>query len=171
MTNLQPSQVRLLLYSNDIDLEGIIAVTSTWLPTEVHPETLHDIVTGYRLAHPNLLKHSNDYPLPESIDSIIVGGNPTYGMAEIGEGHDSPGSELIIRVVDKDDERIVHLGLWGGANTLAQALWKVRETRSEEEVDRFVEKMQVYAISDQVGLLSLCGKRLLRAKAAVVVLG
>lgn len=71
-------------------------------------------------------------------------------MAEIGEGHDSPGSELLIRVVDKDDQRMVHLGLWGGANTLAQALWKVRATRSKDELDKFVEKMQVYAISDQV---------------------
>lgn len=50
-------------------------------------------------------------------------------MAEIGEGHDSPGSELIIKAADKADERMLHLGLWGGANTLAQALWKVRSTR------------------------------------------
>jgi hypothetical protein len=76
-------------------------------------------------------------------------------MAEIGEGHDSPGSDLIIRVVDKEDERMVHLGLWGGANTLAQALWKVRSTRSKAEVDKFIAKMQVYAISDQVGTVPL----------------
>ncbi|GHJ87943.1 hypothetical protein NliqN6_4345 [Naganishia liquefaciens] len=143
------SFVRLLLYTNDIDLEGVIAVTSAFLPTEVHPETLHDIVQGYRLAHPNLLRHSADYPSADYVDSIIAAGNPTFGMAEIGEGHDSAGSELLIRVVDKDDQRLVHLGLWGGANTLAQALWKVRATRSKEELDRFVDKMQVYAISDQ----------------------
>ena len=139
-----------MLYTNDIDLEGVIAVTSAFLPTEVHPETLHDIVQGYRLAHPNLLRHSADYPSADYVDSIIAAGNPTFGMAEIGEGHDSAGSELLIRVVDKDDQRLVHLGLWGGANTLAQALWKVRATRSKEELDRFVDKMQVYAISDQV---------------------
>jgi hypothetical protein len=122
-------QVRLLLYSNDIDIEGVIAVTSTWLPNEVHPETLNDIVTGYRAVHGNLLKHSPDYPTAEYIDSVIVPGNPTYGMAEIGEGHDSPGSDLIIKAADREDERMLHLGLWGGANTLAQALWKVRSTR------------------------------------------
>jgi hypothetical protein len=118
-----------LLYSNDIDIEGVIAVTSTWLRDEVHPETLHDIVTGYRAVHHNLVKHSPDYPTAEYIDSIIVPGNPTYGMADIGEGHDSAGSDLIITVVDKDDDRMVHLGLWGAANTLAQALWKIRSTR------------------------------------------
>lgn len=75
-------------------------------------------------------------------------------MPEIGEGRDSVGSELIIRAVDKEDDRIVHLGLWGGANTLAQVLWKVRSTRSEEEVNAFIEKMQVYAISDQVRILA-----------------
>ena len=117
------------MYSNDIDIEGVIAVTSTWLPNEVHPQTLNDIVTGYRAVHGNLLKHSPDYPTAEYIDSVIVPGNPTYGMAEIGEGHDSPGSELIIKAADKEDERMLHLGLWGGANTLAQALWKVRSTR------------------------------------------
>jgi hypothetical protein len=39
--------------------------------------------------------------------------------------------------------------VWGGANTLAQALWKVRQTRSPEELDRFVAKLRVYTISDQ----------------------
>jgi hypothetical protein len=122
-------QVRLLLYSNEIDIEGVVATTSTWLPSEVHPQTLHDIVKGYREVHHNLLKHSLDYPTADHIDSLIVPGNPTFGMAEIGDGHDSEGSELIIRIVDKDDDRLVHVGLWGGANTLAQALFKVRATR------------------------------------------
>jgi len=107
----------------------VIAVTSTWLPDQVHPETLNDIVQGYQQVHHNLLKHSPDYPTAEYIDSVIVPGNPTFGMAEIGEGHDSAGSQLIIQAVDKEDDRLLHMGLWGGANTLAQALWKVRATR------------------------------------------
>lgn len=31
-----------------------------------------------------------------------------------------------------------------------QALWRVRKVRSQEEVERFVSKVQVYGISDQV---------------------
>ena len=34
----QMSLVRFLLYSNEIDVEGLIATTSTWQKTAVHPE-------------------------------------------------------------------------------------------------------------------------------------
>lgn len=39
--------------------------------------------------------------------------------------------------------------MWGGPNTLAQALWKLRRTRLKAEVDRLTAKLRVYAISDQ----------------------
>src|SRR5580704_13306892 len=39
----QMSFVRLLLYSNELDLETIIASTSTWQRTKTHPETMHSI--------------------------------------------------------------------------------------------------------------------------------
>ena len=39
--------------------------------------------------------------------------------------------------------------IWGGSADLAQALWKVRATRSPEELDRFVSKLRVHAIGDQ----------------------
>jgi hypothetical protein len=41
------------------------------------------------------------------------------------------------------------ISVWGGANCLAQALWKIKQTRSAEAVKRFVEKLKVYTISDQ----------------------
>ena len=70
-------------------------------------------------------------------------------MEGVGEGKDSPGSELLIRAVDRDDPRPLWVTVWGGPNVLAQALWKVRATRSPEELARFVAKLRVYAISDQ----------------------
>jgi hypothetical protein len=39
--------------------------------------------------------------------------------------------------------------VWGGPNCLAQALWKVRATRTPEALARFVAKLRVYTISDQ----------------------
>ncbi|HEV7380314.1 MAG TPA: nucleoside hydrolase-like domain-containing protein, partial [Dyadobacter sp.] len=36
-----------------------------------------------------------------------------------------------------------------GANCLAQALWKVRMTRSPEDLQRFISKIRMYTISDQ----------------------
>lgn len=37
----------------------------------------------------------------------------------------------------------------GGGNTLAQALWKIKQERTEKEVDKFLNKLRVYAITDQ----------------------
>ena len=36
----QMSFVRLLLYSNEFEIEGIVATTSTWQKSAVHPETM-----------------------------------------------------------------------------------------------------------------------------------
>ena len=54
----QMSFVRLLLYSNEFDLETIIASTSTWQRTKTHPETMHSIVEAYGQVRPNLLLHA-----------------------------------------------------------------------------------------------------------------
>jgi len=70
-------QVRLLLYSNDIDFRGVIAVTPIWLRNEVHPKTLSSLAERYRLAQPNALKHDERHSSPEHIVSIILSGNRT----------------------------------------------------------------------------------------------
>lgn len=62
---------------------------------------------------------------------------------------DSEGSDWIIKTVDSEDSRPVWVLIWGGPNCLAQALWKVKETRSVQDVEKFVKKLRVYAISDQ----------------------
>ena len=71
------------------------------------------------------------------------------GIKVIGEGNDSPGSELLIRLADEDDSRPIYVAAWGGANTLAQAIWRVKQTRSAEELKRFVHKFRLYTITDQ----------------------
>ena len=70
-------------------------------------------------------------------------------MDAVGDGKSTPGSKHIIEVVDKADERPVWVTVWGGANTLAQALWDVKATRDQASVDRFTGKIRVYTISDQ----------------------
>jgi hypothetical protein len=70
-------------------------------------------------------------------------------MDGVGEGKDSPGSERLIKVVDCEDSRPLWVTVWGGPAVLAQALYKVRSTRSKEELDKFVAKLRVYTISDQ----------------------
>ena len=62
---------------------------------------------------------------------------------------DSPGSDLIIQRLEAGDPRPLWVSVWGGANTLAQALYRLRATRSEPELQRLLGKLRVYAISDQ----------------------
>jgi hypothetical protein len=54
--------IRLLLYSNQIDIEGLIATTSVHQKTRVAPETFRKIIDGYSKVQPNLLKHEQGFP-------------------------------------------------------------------------------------------------------------
>jgi len=141
--------VRLLLYSNIIDIEGIIATTSTHQRDRVAPETVHTIIDAYGKVQPNLVKHEEGFPSAEELHDLVKRGLPLYGMEGVGEGNDSEGSEWIIRALEKNDPRPLWISVWGGPNTLAQALWKIRETRSEAEANRMIDKLRVYTISDQ----------------------
>jgi plastocyanin len=76
-------------------------------------------------------------------------GSTRAGIGVIGEGNDSPGSELLIRLADEDDPRPIWVCSWGGANTFSQAIWKVQQTRSAEELKAFLRKFRLYTITDQ----------------------
>jgi hypothetical protein len=143
------SMVRFLTYTNQWDVEGLIATTSVHQRNRVAPERIRRIVEAYGKVRNNLLLHEKGYPETEYLLSRIKPSVPKYGMNAVGPENDSEGSEHIIAVVDKKDDRPVWIPVWGGANCLAQALWKVRQTRSPEEVDAFVAKIRVYTISDQ----------------------
>ena len=51
------SMIRLLLYSNVIDIEGLAASTSTHMKHNVNPQILNQLITAYGKVRPNLLKH------------------------------------------------------------------------------------------------------------------
>jgi len=145
----QMSFVRLLLYSNEIEIEGLVAATSTWQRTVSHPETMHRIISLYGQVQPNLLKHTSGWPTAAELDQKVSSGQPGYGMAAVGNGKSSPGSQQLIKAADRDDPRPLWITIWGGANTLAQALTDVRATRSPAELANLVAKLRVYSISDQ----------------------
>ncbi len=145
----QMSLVRLLLYSKEIDIEALIASTSTWQKAAVHPETMRALIQAYGRVRPNLLLHAKGWPTAEDLDQRVFTGQTAYGMAATGPDKMSEGAEAIIRAADRNDARPLWISLWGGANTLAQALLHVRATRSPAETDKFVEKLRVYSISDQ----------------------
>ena len=143
------SMVRLLLYSDVIDIQGLIATTSTWKRGSVSPELIENVIRAYAKVHENLLKHDPNYPPAEALHTMVKVGRAAYGMSGVGPGMDSEGSDWIIRELKKNDDRPLWISVWGGPNTLAQALFKLRATQSAAELDRLVAKLRVYTISDQ----------------------
>jgi hypothetical protein len=145
----QMSLTRFLLYSNDFEVEGLVAVTSTWQREKVSPEIIQKVRSNYGKIRSNLLKHAEGFPAFEDLSRVVKAGQPVYGLAAVGKGPLSAGAQLLIEATDRKDPRPLFILIWGGANTLAEALWEVREKRSSEEVKAFVAPMRVYSISDQ----------------------
>lgn len=143
------SMVRFLTYCNQWDVEGLVATTSIHQQKKTAARRIREIVEAYGKVRDNLLIHEPGYPTTNYLFSIIKEGLPDYGLNAVGEGKDSPGSELLISAVDKDDPRQIWATVWGGPNVLAQALWKVRATRPPEALEKFVSKLRVYTVSDQ----------------------
>ena len=143
------SLVRLLLYSCDIEIRGPVATTSGWHTTLGKPESVEKIIHAYDKVRPNLIKHDPEYPDAGELLSLVRQGLPEYGMAGVGKGKDSEGSELIVAELESDDDRPLWISAWGGGNTLAQALYKIRDTKPPKEARRLVSKLRVYTISDQ----------------------
>lgn len=143
------SLVRFLTYASQFDIEGIAATTSVHQQQRVAPGRIRHIVAAYGKVRDNLEVHEVGYPTAGSLLDRVTEGLPDYGMEGVGEGKDSPASESLITAADKDDPRPMWVTIWGGPSVLAQALWKVRETRTADELSRFIAKLRVYTISDQ----------------------
>jgi hypothetical protein len=145
----QMSLVRLLLYSNELEIEGLVATTSTWQKTAIHPETIRLLIEAYGHARPNLLLNAQGWPETQELLSRVYAGQPGYGMAATGAGKASEGAQAMVRAIEQDDSRPLWICIWGGANTLAQALMELRASQPPAEVARLVGKLRVYSISDQ----------------------
>ena len=162
------SMVRLMAYADLFEIEALI--TSVGWNCDPYPvewaQYLQRVIEAYRKDVPKLMKRSGQkdflsidqeeksqfigyWPSADYLKSRAVMGSERGGIKVIGEGNDSPGSELLIRLADEDDPRPIYVAAWGGANTLAQAIWRVKQTRSAEELKRFVRKFRIYTITDQ----------------------
>jgi hypothetical protein len=143
------SLIRLLTYSNQIDIEGLIATTSMFMTDRAAPGSIHDIIAAYGKVRSNLLLHESGFPTPEHLNRLVRHGLAVYGMKGVGEGKDSEGFDWIIKVLEDQDKRPVWVTVWGGPSTLAQALWKIQHTKKADEAERLYRKLRVYTISDQ----------------------
>lgn len=146
------SLIRYLLFSSDFQTEGLIYASSKfhwkgdghgtrqfikdseydkaglgpqtswrWDPAE---RFIDADVDAYELCYPNLVRHDPDYPTPAELRSKIRWGNVEF---EGDYTTDSPGSDLIKRVILDDKPGRVFLQTWGGASTVAAALRAIED--------------------------------------------
>jgi hypothetical protein len=154
----QQSLTRLLVYSNEFDIRGLIASASGTVGElgvdTVKDQLIRDYIHAYGEVYDNLVRHDPGFPDPDTLLARVKKGNPGRGVSHIGEGQDTEGSEWIIRVVDTAGDRPVHVSIWGGQTDLVQALWKIKNTRDAGAYNQFLSRLRVYDINDQDGLYS-----------------
>jgi Protein of unknown function (DUF1593) len=150
----QQSMIRLMVYSNEFDLELLIA-TAAGTPGELkesmtRPDLIRQIIDAYGEVSPNLQRHAKGWPAVESLRARVMSGNHLRGRKHIGAGHDTAASRALIDRVDAGTpERPLNIAVWGGQTDLAQALWRVKQDRGTAGFAAFVRKLRVYDIADQ----------------------
>jgi hypothetical protein len=169
--NVEPddmeSMIRLLVHADLFEIEGLVHSTgwSASSAQERYYRFIHEAIDLYEKDLPNLQKRSSQerfladesrqeigyWPSPKYLRERSMIGSPRRGYAHLGENNGSDGSKLLMTLADEKDDRPIWVTVWGGGNTLAQALWEVQLKRSPEELKRFVQKFRVYTISDQDG--------------------
>src|SRR4051794_2999456 len=148
------SLIRFLLYSSDLEIEGLIYASSGfhwkgdgkgtkwYVPGREYarfgldtcPCTswrwakderfIHDAVEAYAKVYSNLKVHNPNYPLPGELKSKIRYGNIQFD-GDISK--DSPGSDLIKSLMLDDKPGQLFITAWGGQSTIARALKSIQE--------------------------------------------
>jgi hypothetical protein len=146
------SFIRYLLYSNEFDTEGIIGSNSVFGPTRGDTTYFITLINAYANVRSNLLYYKADYPTAEELISVVrEGQRTTVGMAAVGTGNNTSGSDWIISRLEHNDPRPLWVLLWGGGNSLAQALWDIKYNKgyTENQINFLVSKLRVYDIAGQ----------------------
>ncbi len=150
----QQSMIRLMVYANDFEIEALIA-SASGTPGELKqavtkPQLIREIIAGYEKVLPRLKKQAANWPDPEHLRQRVKSGNPLRGRANIGEGHDTEGSKLLLERIDAGTgRRPLNVAIWGGQTDLAQVLWRVKNDRGTAGFRAFAKKFRVYDIDDQ----------------------
>lgn len=159
------SMIRLLVHADLFEIEGLVATTG-WSNSGGNADwmrLIHDAIDAYEEDLPNLRKRSGQeghkadetrqwigyWPSPDYLRSRTMLGSQVRGMEHIGAGNDSPGSDFIIEMADQADDRPVWILVWGGANTLAQSIWRIRENQTDAQLQNFLDEIRTYTITDQ----------------------
>lgn len=164
----QESLIRLLAHADLYEIEAIVATTGwnvgnypvAWM------DTIFNTLGAYEKDLPNLMKRSEQtsflpigqenqkqyigyWPSIDYLRSRVMLGSSKTGPKVLGENNRSKGSDMIIQLADEADDRPIWISVWGGGNTLAQAIWQVKQTRPDKEFKEFLHKLRVYTVTDQ----------------------
>jgi hypothetical protein len=126
-------------------------------------DSIKAVTAAYEKDLSNLIKRSNQaaffsdeskqeigyWPTPNYLRSRTLLGSPRMGYSVLGANNNSAGSDQIIKLADEDDPRPIHVSVWGGANTFAQAIWRVQKERTADQLKAFLHKFRIYTITDQ----------------------
>ncbi len=150
------SLIRLLVFSNEFEIEALVA-SAAGIPGELEnaitrPDIIHSFIDSYSDVYPNLRAYDPAYPSPELLRQRVVSGNPERGWEQVGAGKDTPGSDALLSAMLKPDPRPLNISIWGGQTDLAQALWKLKETTSSEQYRQTLNQLRIYDIADQDGI-------------------
>jgi len=148
------SLIRFLLYSSDVNIEGLVYTSSQfhwkgdgkgtkWFvpgreyarfgldtcPCESwrwakEERFIHDIVDAYTKVYPNLKVHNPEYPSPDYLKSKIRYGNIEFD-GDISKN--TPGSDLIKSLILDNKPGKLFITAWGGQSTIARALKSIQE--------------------------------------------
>lgn len=167
------SMIRLLVHADQYEIEALIASSGWNSSGRSYPvswiDSLKTTINAYQKDLPNLMKRSGQsaflpldkectqqqlgyWPSSDYLRSRSMLGSLNMGYENLGDRNRSAGSDLIIKLADEADERPLWITVWGGGNTLAQAIWQVKQERTPEQLKAFLNKLCVYTITDQDAL-------------------
>jgi len=153
----QQSLIRLMVYANEFEVEGLVA-SAAGTPGELkeaitRPDLIRQIVDAYAQVRSNLTKHASGWPTASELGARIKSGNPRRGREHIGDGHDTEGSRwLVERIAGGAPDRPLNIAIWGGQTDLAQVLWRAKTDGGPEAFAQFARKFRVYDIGNQDGI-------------------
>lgn len=155
------SVLRALLYSNDMDIAGIVLTSSMYHYAgdgkDVKPmrwtgtDWIWKFLDDYDTVYENLKSHDAEYPTADYFRSVTKIGN----IKNVGEMEEvTEGSEFLKDLFLDDDDRTLYVQTWGGTNTTARALKSIEEeykdTDEWEAIQKKInEKLVLYIILDQ----------------------
>lgn len=145
----EQQMVHMLMYANEFDIEGLIAVTGKYLRKEPRPDLFFELIEAYSLVVDNLSKHADGWPSVAFLQSKVAAGQPFYGTANVGLGKSSEGSRLLESVFAKEDPRPIYIVVNAGSNTLAQALIDYEAKVSSEDFKVALGKLRIFENGSQ----------------------